>query len=55
LKDIFLLNAGGALHTIPRIVLAAEIRNLFNLSYDWWAGYPAPGINLNVTAKFNIQ
>jgi outer membrane receptor protein involved in Fe transport len=55
LKDIFLLNAGGSLHTIPRLVLAAEIRNLFNLSYDWWAGYPAPGINLNVTAKFNIQ
>ena len=55
LGNVFLVNAGASTSVIPKIVIAGEIQNLFDVGYEWWNGYPAPGIQFNVTAKFNLQ
>jgi len=55
LGDVFLVNAGASTDIIPRIALAAELKNLFDVNYEWWNGYRAPGVQFNVTAKINIQ
>jgi hypothetical protein len=55
LDNVFLLNAGGSTTIIPRIVLSAELLNIFNTSYEWWRGYVAPGIQFNINAKVHFQ
>ena len=55
LKDYVLLNAGVSFHAIPRLVLNADVFNVFDTSYEWWSGYRAPGINFTVGAKLHLQ
>jgi outer membrane cobalamin receptor len=55
LGNVFLVNAGASTNVIPKIVIAGEVKNLFDVNYEWWNGYRAPGIEFNVTAKFNLQ
>ncbi len=55
LGDVFLVNIGASTSAIPKIILAAEVQNIFDVNYEWWQGYIAPGIQFNVSAKINLQ
>lgn len=50
----FVLDAGISTTIIPRVLLSAGVRNLLDDRYQWWAGYPARGIDFHVTAKARL-
>ncbi len=50
----FLLDAGVTTTLVPRLVLGAGVRNLLDEEYQWWSGYPAPGIDFYLTAKARL-
>jgi hypothetical protein len=55
LSSIVLVNAGASATVASRIVFSADLRNLFDVHYDWWNRYPAPGIQFNLSAKLRFQ
>jgi len=55
LASFVLVNAGAHFTVARRVVLGAEVTNLFDVGYEWWKSYPAPGIGFNVSASVRIQ
>ena len=55
IPSVVLMNLGARTIVAHRFLLGAEIRNLFNVKYDWWKDYAAPGIGFDLTAKVNIE
>jgi hypothetical protein len=51
LNSYFLLNAEASSTIVPHMVLAAKLNNIANVSYQWWQGYAAPGINIMLEAR----
>ena len=45
------VDAGVSTTLLPQVLLSAGVRNLLDQDWQWWAGYPARGIDFFVTAK----
>ncbi len=55
LNDAVLLHGGVSTHVIPRTSLSFRIKNIFNTAFQHWDGYSAPGREMMVEAKVNLQ
>ncbi|GEM_PF-2050412 len=55
IDGVALLNIGASTTIVPRTELSASVRNLLDLTYDWWANYPAPGLQFSIQAKVNLK
>jgi hypothetical protein len=55
LGDRVVIGAGASTSVLPRTLLSVEAGNLFNMGYEWWRGYEAPGVTLRVNARVNFQ
>ncbi len=55
LGNVLLFHAGVSTSILPRTLFSFEVKNLFNTSYEWWSGYIAPGRQLMVQGKINLE
>jgi len=55
LNDVLLVNAGASYRVARPFLLSAEVSNLLNTTYEWWRGYPAPGITFTARLYWTIQ
>jgi hypothetical protein len=55
LSSTFLLGAGISSNVFKKAVISLDVANLLNTSYFLWDGYPAPGVDMTIRLKYNIQ
>jgi hypothetical protein len=55
LVSTFTMGTGISSNIIKKAVISLDVANLLNTSYFLWDGYPAPGVDITIRLKYNIQ